>query len=127
MTRLATSLTPVRGTLLVGLCCAVIGWVVADLPGAVAGVLGALLVAGFFATARVPVLLADQAGLRAGSGVVLLLLTFVLRWMLVLALLVLAVVSDLVHARTLGLTVIACGLAWSLLQLAVVLGRARRT
>jgi hypothetical protein len=73
------------------------------------------------------VFLAGEAGLRAGAGVALLLLTYVLRWLLVLAALALAATSDLVDVALLGITVIVCALAWSALQLSAVLSASRST
>jgi len=118
---------PLVGTLAVGAVCAAAGAVHVGTDGLAAAALAAGLVVAFFATGSVPVHLADAFRLRAGTGVVLLVLTYVLRWLLVVAVLALVATGDLVHDRTLGLTVIVCGLAWLSLQAAVVIGGSRGT
>ena len=115
---------PRRGTLAVGLVCALVAWAVNGADGLLAASIGALLVVAFFASGRVPVFLAGQVALEARAGVALLITTYLLRLMLVFAALALAADSDRVHGPTLGVTLIVCTLAWSVLQLAVVL-RAR--
>ena len=102
-------------------------WAVAGPEGLLGAGIGTLVVVAFFASGTVPVFLAGEAGLRAGAGVALLLLTYVLRWLLVLGALVMAATSDLVDVAMLGVTVIVCALAWSALQLSAVLGTNRTT
>jgi hypothetical protein len=118
---------PLLGTVVVGIVCAVAGAAAAGLEGLGAAVLGSVLVVTFFATGIVPLHLADAVRLRAGSGVLLQLLTYVLRWVLVVAVLAVAGQSEVVHVRTLGLTVIACGLTWSLVHAVAFFGRPRGT
>jgi hypothetical protein len=115
---------PRRGTLAVGAACALVAWAVNGVDGLLAASIGALLVVAFFASGRVPVFLAEQVALQSRAGVGLLIITYTLRLVLVLAVLALAADSDRVHGPTLGVTLIVCTLAWSALQLVVVL-RAR--
>ena len=115
----------VGATLAVGLVSALVAWAVAGVAGLVAGMVGTLLVLGFFASGAVPLFLAGQTGLRARAGVTLLLLTYTLRLVLVLLVLALAAESDAVDAPSLGVTVIVCALAWSALQLPAAWGTAR--
>jgi len=75
----------------------------------------------FFASGSVPLFLAGQVALTRGSGVALLLMTYTLRLMLVLLVLAVAAQTDLVDGPSLGVTVIACTLAWSALQMLAVL------
>jgi len=89
--------------------------------GLVAALVATLLVIGFFASGSVPLFLAGQVALTRGSGVVLLLMTYTLRLLLVLMVLAVAAQTDLVDGPTLGVTVIACTLAWSGLQMLAVL------
>jgi hypothetical protein len=124
---LSRQATPLRGTLAVGLGCALVAWAVAGAEGLSGAVVGTVVVVAFFASGTVPVFLAGEAGLRAGAGVALLLLTYVLRWLLVLGALALAATSDLVDIAMLGVTVIVCALAWSALQLSAVLRANRST
>lgn len=109
------------GTVAVGLVSALVAWAVAGVAGLAAGLVGTLLVLGFFASGAVPLFLAGQAGLRARAGVALLLLTYTLRLVLVLLVLAAALQTDLVDGPALGLTVIVCALAWSAVQMAAVL------
>lgn len=123
-TRDGVTTLPRRGTLAVGLVCTLVAWAVTGVEGLLAASIGALLVVAFFATGRVPVFLAEQVAMEARFGVVLLVTTYVLRLVLVFAVLVLAADSDRVHVSTLGVTLIVCTVTWSALQLAAVL-RAR--
>ena len=119
-------LTPPRGTVAVGLVCSLVAWTAAGSAGLVAGLLATLLVIGFFASGAVPLFLAGQVALTGGSGVALLLITYTLRLVLVLAVLAVAAQTDVVDRPSLGVTVIVCTLAWSALQMVTVL-RARET
>lgn len=123
-TRDGLTTLPRRGTLAAGLVCALVAWAVIGVAGLLAASIGALVVVAFFATGRVPVFLAEQVALEARFGVVLLVTTYVLRLVLVFAVLALAADSDRVHVPTLGVALIVCTLTWSALQLAAVL-RAR--
>ncbi len=122
-----TRVTPTRGTLAVGGASALVAWAGAGLGGLLAGSIATLLVVAFFASGSVPVVLARQAGLRAGAGVVLVLLTYVMRLILALAVLVVAASSDRVDPAALGVTLIVCALTWSALQLLAVVGANRTT
>jgi hypothetical protein len=115
---------PRRGTLAAGLGCAVVAWAVTGVEGLLAASIGALLVVAFFASGQVPMFLAGQVALQARAGVALLITTYLLRLVLVFAVLALAADSDRVDGPTLGVTLIVCTAAWSVLALAAVL-RAR--
>ena len=121
-----SQLTPVRGTVAAGLACSLVAWAASGSAGLVAGMVATLLVIGFFASGSVPLFLAGQVALTGGSGVALLLITYTLRLVLVLAALAVAAQTDVVDRSSLGLTVIVCTLAWSALQMVAVL-RARET
>jgi hypothetical protein len=117
---------PRRGTLAVGVVCALVAWAVNGADGLLAASIGALLVVAFFASGQVPMFLAGQVALEARAGVALLITTYLLRLVLVFAVLALAADSDRVDGPTLGVTLIVCTVAWSVLMLAAVL-RARRS
>jgi hypothetical protein len=119
--------TPLRGTLVTGAVSTLVALAGAGVDGLLAGVIGTLLVVAFFASGSVPLVLAGQAGLRAGAGVALLLLTYVLRLIVALAVLVLAANSDRVDVAALGVTLIVCALTWSALQVLAVIGADRAT
>jgi hypothetical protein len=114
-------MTPAAGTAVVGAVCALVAGAVAGIEGLLAGGLATVLVVAFFASGSIPLLVAGTTGLGAGPGAVLLLLTYTLRLMLVLAALTVAARADLVHGPSAGLTVIVCALAWCALQVAAVL------
>lgn len=113
--------TPVRGTVAVGVASTLAAFAGAGSAGLVAGLVATGLVIGFFASGSVPLFLAGQVALTRGSGVALLLMTYTLRLMLVLLVLAVAAQTDLVDGPSLGVTVIACTLAWSALQMLAVL------
>ena len=117
---------PRRGTLLAGLVCAAVGWLAGGTDGLLSAGLGALVVVAFFSTGVVPLFLANQGGLRVGMGLAMLLLTYTLRLAVVLVALRLADRAHFLDGTWFGLTVIACALVWSGLQVAVVL-RSRDT
>jgi ATP synthase protein I len=122
-----TRVTPTRATLAVGGASALVAWAGVGIEGLLGGVIATLLVVVFFASGSVPLVLAGQAGLRAGAGVALLLLTYVLRLVLALAVLVVAASSDRVDPAALGVTLIVCALTWSGLQVLAVVGADRST
>lgn len=119
--------TPLGGTLVAGGVSTLVALAGAGVDGLLAGVIGTLLVVAFFASGSVPLVLAGQAGLRAGAGVALLLLTYALRLIVALAVLVLAANSDRVDVAALGVTLIVCALTWSALQVLAVIGADRAT
>ncbi len=108
--------------------------VVSALAGALAGVSGAplgalvaaVVVLCFFWTGALPLLLVGADTSRAGIGLVVLLMTYVLRLVAVFGVLALATGTDAVHSRWLALTVIACTLVWVATSVALV-GRSRAT
>jgi hypothetical protein len=112
-------------TVAVGTGCAVVAWVVAGPWGAASAMLAVLVVLAFFASGSVPLVLAQQADLPVRAGMGLLLLTYVLRLALVLAILAVLSGVDRLHAASLGVTLIVCALVWSGARLVAVLAASR--
>jgi hypothetical protein len=108
-------------TLAAGAVCAVVGGVQLGGKGVVSAVLAVLVVTAFFWSGLVPLLLAR--GQAAGFSLVVLLLNYALRLVLVLALLRVAARLGAVDARTVGVSVVVCALAWTGAQ-GVALARA---
>jgi hypothetical protein len=113
-------------TLAVGVVSALAGAVSSVGGAALGALLGAGLVLCFFWTGAVPLLLVGGDTSRAGIGLVMLLLTYLLRLFAVFGVLALAAGTDAVDTRWTALTVIACALAWVTAQVALV-GRSRVT
>jgi ATP synthase protein I len=113
--RLATPVTAV-----VGAACAVAAGLSAGRPGVYGALVATAVVVGFFWFGLLPLLVVrgEQAGPAFGLGVLLLTYTF----RLAAALLVLRLLtrSGTVDRHWLGLTVIACALAWSGTHVALV-------
>lgn len=101
----------VLATLAVGALAVVVAAAVAGGPGATGASIGLTLVVGFLLLGQVPV--AQVARGRRGLGAALLLLLYTAR--VVLLLVALRVLSDAdgVHRGAVGLTIIACALAWT--------------
>jgi hypothetical protein len=108
-------------TVLVGLACAGIGWLVAGSSGLLSALVAIPLVVGFFWSGMLPLALAGAGGLGAGTGLAVLLLTYTLRLALVLLALRLFQRVDGIDPRWLGGTIIICALAWSAVHLAVAI------
>ena len=100
--------------LVVGLACTAAGAVVVGASGAWAGLVATAAVLGFFVAGAAPVLRGRAFESNPGLGMAVVLVGYGARLVLValLAFLV-ALVVDL-HSRTLGLTVMACAVAWVL-------------
>jgi hypothetical protein len=104
-------------TVLVGLGCAGIGWLVAGTSGLLAALVAIPLVVGFFWSGMVPLALVGVGGLGSGVGLGVLLLTYTLRLALVLLALRLLQRFDTLDRRWLGATIIVCAVAWSAVHL----------
>jgi hypothetical protein len=101
-------------TAAVGAACAVAGGIAAGTSGAVSALLGLLVVLGFFVTGIVPLLLVrgeDESSKGLATGI--LLLTYTLRLAVAVAVLRVGAEADRLDRRWLGLSVIACTLAWT--------------
>ena len=108
-------------TVLVGLACAGIAWLLSGTGGLLAALVAIPLVVGFFWSGRIPLALAGVGGLGAGVGLGVLLLTYTLRLALVLLALRLLQRVDALDPRWLGATIITCALAWSAVHLAIAI------
>jgi hypothetical protein len=101
-------------TAAVGGLVAVAGGIAAGASGAVSALLGLLVVLGFFVTGIVPLLLVrgeDESSKGLATGI--LLLTYTLRLAVAVAVLRVGAAADALDRRWLGLSVIACALAWT--------------
>ena len=101
-------------TLAVGAAVCVAGGIAAGVSGAVSALLGLLVVLGFFLTGIVPLLLVrgeDESSKGLATGI--LLLTYTLRLAVAVAVLRVGAAADGLDRRWLGLSVIACALAWT--------------
>lgn len=122
----ADRLTAPLVTAAVGLGCAAVAGDRLGRPGVLSAVLGAALVLGFFWSGLVPFLLAR--GQEGGKGVALLVLVlnYVTRLVALFAVLVVATQAGAVDRRAVGLSVVACSLAWTAAHVAR-LGRVSST
>jgi ATP synthase protein I len=101
-------------TVLAGLGCAVAGFVAEGGSGALSALLGAVVVLGFFGSGIVPLLVVrgdDESSKGLATGI--LLLTYTLRLAVAVAVLRVGSATDALDQRWLGLSVIACALAWT--------------
>ena len=101
----------VLAALAVGALAVVVAAAVAAGPGAAGASIGLALVVGFLLLGQVPV--AQVARGRRGVGAALLLLLYTARVVLLLVALRVLSDADAVHRGAVGLTVIACALAWT--------------
>lgn len=113
-------------TLLAGIASAGIGTLTGVEGAWLAALSAAVLVLVFFWVGALPLLLVGGDLSLAGIGFLLLVMTYVLRLVGLALVLTAASRSDVVDARWLALTVIACALVWVLTQVALV-GRSRVT
>lgn len=112
-------------TALVGLVAGGVSWAVVGTDGLWSALLGTLLVVVFLSAGSLPFVVAgDTKQGRGGVAFVVLGLTYALRLVLALVVLKLSAQADWVHGRVVGVTVVACALAWVLTM--VVLGTSRR-
>jgi ATP synthase protein I len=101
-------------TLLAGAACAIAGGVAEGGSGALSAALGAVVVLGFFGSGLVPLLVVrgdDESSKGLATGI--LLLTYTLRLAVAVAVLRVGSATDALDQRWLGLSVIACALAWT--------------
>jgi ATP synthase protein I len=101
-------------TLGAGAACAVAGGLAEGGSGALSAALGAVVVLGFFGSGIVPLLVVrgdDESSKGLATGI--LLLTYTLRLAVAVAVLRLGSAADALDQRWLGLSVIACALAWT--------------
>ena len=101
-------------TLLAGAACAVAGGVAEGGSGALSAALGAVVVLGFFGSGIVPLFVVrgeDDSSKGLATGI--LLLTYTLRLAVAVAVLRLGSAAESLDQRWLGLSVIACALAWT--------------
>ena len=101
-------------TLLAGAACAVAAGVAEGGSGALSALLGAVVVLGFFGSGIVPLLVVrgdDESSKGLATGI--LVLTFTLRLAVAVAVLRVGSATDALDQRWLGLSVIACALAWT--------------
>ena len=114
--RHATLAAGAAGTLLAGL--------LTGRAGALGAACGAAVVVGFLWSGLVPVLITRGTPTRAGLGLSVLLLTYTLRLALVLLALRLAMRTEALDRRALGLSIIACSLVWTAVHVRAVLASA---
>lgn len=111
-------LTPPVTTLLVGLVCAAVSGTRTGGQGAVSALLGTLVVASFFWTGLLPILLTRGQEHRAALGLAVLLVNYTLRLALALLALRAAEGASLIDTRVLGLSIIVATLTWTSTQVA---------
>jgi hypothetical protein len=109
-------------TLAAGAACAVAAAVAAGTAGLWAALIATVLVIAFFASGSLPIALARYVPPSAMAGVGLLIMTYTLRLALVFVALGAVAGADGVDQRWLGLSLVACTLAYTLMH-AVVLFR----
>lgn len=110
-------------TSLVGLVAAGVAWAAVGDRGPVSALVGTLLVVVFLSAGTIPFVVAgDTRQGRGGIAFVVLAMTYALR--LVLALVVAKVSAPHVDGMAVGLTVVACAVAWT--GTIVVLGVSKR-
>lgn len=101
-------------TLLVGVVCAVLAGLLVGGRGVLAAVVGTVVVLAFFGSGIVPLLVVrgeDESSKGLATGI--LLLTYTLRLAVAVAVLRVGSKTEVVDRRSLGLSVIACALAWT--------------
>lgn len=110
-------------TLAVGALCVLVSWVAVGSQGPVSAFLGVVMVLVFFSVGSIPLAVAGD-GSRSGFAFMVLAMTYVLRILLGVVVYVVASDSPSIDRQAVGLTVIACALAWVNTQ--VVLGLSRK-
>lgn len=111
-------------TLVAGAVCAAVAAVQLGGRGVLSALLATAVVAGFFWSGLLPLLLAGDREERAGAALVVLLVNYALRLVLVLLVLGAAARAGAVDDAAVGLTVVVCALVWTGTQ-AALLARAR--
>ncbi|MCW2498734.1 MAG: synthase [Frankiales bacterium] len=117
--------TAALATALAGLVAVLVAWVAVGAHGPLSALLGAALVLVFFGAGSLPFVVAgDGRGGRSALAFLVLLMTYVLRILLGVAVYAVASEAEGVDTTVVGLTVIGCALVWTNTQ--VVLGLSRR-
>lgn len=114
MSRLTQRWGAPAATVLAGAACAIGAGVTEGGSGALSAALGALVVLGFFGSGIVPLLVVrgdDESSKGLATGI--LLLTYTLRLAVAVAVLRIGAATEALDQRWLGLSVIACALAWT--------------
>ncbi len=121
--------TAAGATLALGVVCTVVAGLDSGATGAVSAAGGAALVALFFWTGLLPVLLTRGQEGRAALGLLVLLVNYTLRLVVALVGLQALERAGLIDPRVLGITVILATLVWTSAQVVALLGggRARTT
>lgn len=105
---------PAALTVVAGAVCAVLGGLAEGPSGALSALLGAVVVLGFFASGIVPLLLVREEDARSkGLATGLLLLTYTFRIAVAVAVLRVGSRAESLDQRWVGISVIACALAWT--------------
>ena len=105
---------PAALTVAAGVVCAVLGGLAEGTSGALSALLGAVVVLGFFASGIVPLLLVREEDARSkGLATGLLLLTYTFRIAVAVAVLRVGSRAESLDQRWVGISVIACALAWT--------------
>ena len=110
-------------TLAVGALCVLVSWAAVGSQGPGSALLGLVMVLVFFSVGTIPLAVAGD-GTRSGFAFMVLAMTYVLRILLGVVVYVIASASPSIDRQAVGLTVIACALAWVNTQ--VVLGLSRK-
>lgn len=105
------------------LVCALVAGVQLGGRGVLSALVALVVVVAFFWSGLLPVALASGREERAGGTVLVLLVNYALRLVLVLVVLRVTARLDVVDARAVGVSLVACALSWVLAQ-AVLLARA---
>ena len=113
-------------TLVAGVACAAVAGVALGWLGVRSALLATALVASFFWSGLVPLLLARLSERAAALSMIVLLTNYALRLVLALVVLAAATRSGWVDGGAAGLTLIACSLSWVGTQVAL-LGRSGST
>jgi len=107
-------------TLAVGVLCAAVAAGTVGGRGVPSALLATVVVAAFFWSGLVPLLVARVAPESAGLAMIILLTNYGLRLVLALVVLVAATRAGLVDAGAVGLTLIVCALTWTATQVALL-------
>lgn len=107
-------------TLLVGVVCALVAGARAGEQGVVSALLGTVVVAVFFWSGLLPILLSRGQEDKAALGLAVLLVNYTLRLAVALLLLRGAAQADLVDERVLGVTIILATVTWTGTQVALL-------
>lgn len=108
-------------TLTVGAACAVAATVAVGSAGLWAALIATVLVIAFFASGSLPIALARYVPPSAMAGVGLLIMTYTLRLALIFVALGAVAGADGIDQRWLGLSLVACTLAYTLVHAVVLL------